>query len=89
MYYKFWGKTKEKTYHLLAYHGLDAGSVAGEWLDCHEPLARSLADDVKLPYDSLRGRIFPFTALHDVGKVSVTFQHIHPDGLTKLRAATD
>ncbi|HDY66058.1 MAG TPA: CRISPR-associated endonuclease Cas3'' [Phycisphaerae bacterium] len=85
MYYKFWGKTEEKEYHLLAYHGLDACSVAQEWLDLHRPLVQFLADNVKLSHDILRGILLLFTALHDVGKFSITFQNICPDFLRKLQ----
>lgn len=45
MYYKFWGKTEAGEYHLLAYHGLDACSVAQEWLDCNRRAKRALASE--------------------------------------------
>lgn len=88
MYCKFWGKAKENEHHLLAYHGIDASSVAREWIDCHISFMQELSIAVKIPLDTLSSLFLFFIALHDVGKFSVTFQKLCPDLLQKLQDCT-
>ncbi len=85
MYYDFWGKANEHGHHLLVYHGIDTCAVAQEWINLHKSFINQLTDKANLSCDTLQGILLFFSALHDVGKFSTTFQSLCPDLLKKLQ----
>ena len=89
-----WAKTDrsdQTRWHALPYHHIEVGAVAHVlWTDVI-PLARKQewADLLDVDID-LAGRWLGFiTAIHDLGKVSITFQSLVPEQRDRIAAATD
>ena len=85
MYHRYWGKSNDHGYHLLAYHGLDTASVTQSWIDHNLPFACELSDRTALSLPTVRGLLMLFSALHDAGKFSVTFQNLRRDLYQRLQ----
>lgn len=79
MYHRYWGKTGDDVYHLLPYHGLDVASVTQSWIDHNVSFVRQLSERTALSAATIRNLLLLFSALHDAGKFSVTFQNLRPD----------
>ncbi len=84
-YHRYWGKSKDDSWHCLPYHCLDVGAVGLTLLEKHDPIREQL---IKLTgssrHDFLQWAVF-LLVLHDVGKFSVTFQNLRPDLLSNLQ----
>jgi CRISPR-associated endonuclease/helicase Cas3 len=83
-----WGKTSRQdgSYHPALYHMLDVGHVAGALLNA--PASRRfrsvLARTLGSPDESLADWLPYLVALHDIGKISATFQAQQPEQRARL-----
>ncbi len=85
-YYKYWGKAdKDGNYHLLPYHCLDSAAV-GNILIGHfiSRKKQNIKNQIVL-HKILVKCCLLFTALHDIGKFSISFQNLRNDLLEKLQ----
>ena len=71
---KYWGKTNEGSYHLLAYHSLDVAACAVTVLKTNKRLSKVLRKMLVLSQDEIESLIGWAAVLHDLGKLSPTFQ---------------
>lgn len=88
----YWGKTHEGSFHRLPYHSLDVAACAVRLIERSDRLANSLLQHLPITRDDLANLIGWAAALHDLGKLSPTFQHLDaatsaiatPLGVTKI-----
>src|ERR1700733_4364749 len=90
--YRYWAKAgtaNEPSVHLLVWHTLDVGAVALEYL-CHNPLlTRRYAEWLGCTNDEAMYAVASAVALHDVGKMTASFQQKRPDVAARLGQTTD
>lgn len=83
-YYRYWGKSDRKyssssNWHLLPYHSLDVAACAFHLLDIFQPVTQNLCEYAEFPQELFKPWAVFFTATHDIGKFSYTFQNLIPD----------
>jgi CRISPR-associated endonuclease/helicase Cas3 len=85
-----WGKTNEssKEFHPAVFHMLDVGHVARELLSerASPRWRRVLAEALGTEAETLVGWLPFIVALHDVGKISATFQGLRDEQKARLTA---
>jgi len=89
---RYWGKTHEGRFHRLPYHSLDVAACAVRLIERSDRLTNSLLRHLPITREDLAGLIGWAAALHDLGKLSPTFQHLDaatsaiaaPLGVTKI-----
>lgn len=86
-YFRYWAKAEKSGVglHLLPYHCLDVAAVGHALLDLLPGLLSSFSECACLAAGPLRRLLTLFLSLHDVGKLSVTFQNQRPDMLESLQ----
>ena len=80
----YWGKAKDNDFHYLAYHCIDVACVSRVILERNIRLANKLENLIGLNKAELIEIIFFFTAMHDIGKFSDSFQFLVPDLAERL-----
>lgn len=87
-YFNYWGKSKDtETYHLLPYHMLDTAAVIDAYLQKHKYFMNTWKNDY-ISKKTIKELILFFSALHDIGKFSESFQNLKPELLQKLQNKT-
>jgi len=87
-YYRYWGKADKDDparYHLLPYHCLDVAAVGQTLLRRDTLLNKKLSELTGFDEKTCFYWILMFLGLHDIGKLSVAFQGLREDLLTKLQ----
>jgi CRISPR-associated endonuclease/helicase Cas3 len=90
--FKYWGKAKPQTespsWHPMVYHSLDVAASGKVFLQRHNRLCTGLAHALGLEDDQLFLRWMTFfLALHDLGKLSESFQMQRPDLFAQLHGS--
>jgi CRISPR-associated endonuclease/helicase Cas3 len=78
----YWGKTNAGQYHRLLYHNLDATACAIRLIERSDRLAKALMEPLKIDRINLANLVGWATLLHDLGKLSPTFQYQSPETST-------
>jgi len=87
-YYKYWGKADRDDltkYHLLPFHCLDVAAVGKTLLSRDAFLKKKLSVLTGFDEKTCIYWILLFLGLHDIGKLSIAFQGLREDLLTKLQ----
>lgn len=86
-YYHYWGKAEKEGVrcHLLPYHCLDVAAVGDVLLRQNILLSKKLSEITGFDEKTARYWILLFLGLHDIGKLSVTFQGLRKDLINKLQ----
>jgi CRISPR-associated endonuclease/helicase Cas3 len=90
-YLRFWAKTREPTslfYHPVAFHGLDVAAAGCRLLETNRDLRRRLVRISGIDEERLLDWIAFLLALHDVGKLSDSFQALRRDLMLHLQERT-
>jgi CRISPR-associated endonuclease/helicase Cas3 len=75
----FWAKSgSDSSYHPVAYHLLDVAACAEAILDAETRRVRWLAKRLAVPPDVLSRALVALIGLHDIGKISRSFQAKRP-----------
>jgi CRISPR-associated endonuclease/helicase Cas3 len=80
-YYQYWGKARweESAWHLLPYHCLDVCASTWHLLEEFDSVAHRLCQQINFPFELFKPWTLFFSAIHDIGKFSYTFQNLVPD----------
>ena len=89
-YLPFWAKTSKAgtsspPYHPVAFHGLDVAAAGRRLLLANADLRRRLARTCAIEEEPLLDWVTFLLALHDIGKMSDSFQGLRPDLMLDLQ----
>ena len=84
--YNYWAKTDNSgVHHLLVYHLLDTLAVAEVYVEKNGKLINDISVKTNLQTSTIVNLFLFFSAIHDLGKFSVTFQNLVPILLKELQ----
>ena len=84
-YFQYWGKTKENSFHLLAFHSLDVAAAGQMLLENNQLLLGKFSELTGLSQERFLQWFVFMSALHDIGKFADSFQNLNPEILCRLQ----